>query len=56
VAGFTEFLSTDDDFTLVRYNTGSLKERHYAVQDANYNVTALTDRYGTVVERYKYDP
>jgi len=37
--------------------TGSgLDDRHYAQQDANYNVTALTNSSGTVVERYLYDP
>lgn len=30
--------------------------RHYAQQDANYNVMSLTDRSGTVQERYVYDP
>ncbi len=30
--------------------------RLYAMQDANYNVTALADEGGTVVERYLYDP
>lgn len=33
-----------------------MEERHYLQHDANYNVTAVTDRYGTVVERYLYDP
>jgi hypothetical protein len=31
-------------------------ERHYVQQDANFNVTSLTSRTGTVVERYNYDP
>jgi RHS repeat-associated protein len=35
---------------------GSLDERLYVVQDANYNVTALFDNAGNVVERYAYDP
>lgn len=35
---------------------GSLDERLYAVQDANYNVTAILDTSGNVVERYGYDP
>ncbi|MFO0847175.1 MAG: RHS repeat-associated core domain-containing protein [Gemmataceae bacterium] len=35
---------------------GGLEERLYAVQDANWNVTALVNTSGTVVERYAYDP
>ena len=35
---------------------GTLDERLYAVQDANWNVTALLDTAGTVVERFAYDP
>ena len=35
---------------------GSLDERLYVVQDANFNVTALVDTSGTVVERYTYSP
>jgi RHS repeat-associated protein len=35
---------------------GTLDERLYVVQDANYNVTALFDNSGNVVERYVYDP
>jgi RHS repeat-associated protein len=35
---------------------GTLDERLYVVQDANYNVTALFDNSGSVVERYAYDP
>jgi uncharacterized delta-60 repeat protein/RHS repeat-associated protein len=56
VAGWTEFVSTNDDFTLVRYNAGSLEQRLYAQQDHNYNVTSLTDTAGTVVQRVVYDP
>ncbi len=33
-----------------------LEERLYAQQDANWNVTALLNTSGTVVERYAYDP
>lgn len=33
-----------------------LDERLYAVQDANFNVTAVVDTSGVVVERYQYDP
>jgi RHS repeat-associated protein len=33
-----------------------LEERLWAQQDANYNVTALFDNSGNVVERYAYDP
>jgi hypothetical protein len=35
---------------------GSLDERLYAVQDANFNKTAVLDTSGSVVERYAYDP
>jgi hypothetical protein len=35
---------------------GTLDERLGVVQDANYNVTALFDNSGNVVERYLYDP
>ena len=35
---------------------GTLDERLYVVQDANFNVTALVDTSGTVVERFAYDP
>jgi YD repeat-containing protein len=35
---------------------GTLDERLWAQQDANFNVTALIDGTGGVVERYAYDP
>jgi len=35
---------------------GTLDERLWVVQDANFNVTALLDDSGEVVERYLYDP
>jgi RHS repeat-associated protein len=35
---------------------GTLDERLYAVQNANYDVAALINTSGTVVERYAYDP
>jgi len=35
---------------------GTLDERLWVVQDANYNVTVLFDNAGHVVERYVYDP
>lgn len=35
---------------------GTLEERLYVQQDANWNVTAITDETGAVVERYIYDP
>ena len=35
---------------------GSLDERLWGQQDANWNVTALVDGTGAVVERYAYDP
>jgi RHS repeat-associated protein len=34
---------------------GSLDERLYALHDANFNVTALVNTSGTVVERFTYD-
>jgi RHS repeat-associated protein len=36
-------------------SNGSLDERLYALHDANYNVTAVTDAAGAVKERYRYD-
>jgi len=35
---------------------GTLDERAYAQQDANYNVTGLLSAGGSVLERYAYDP
>jgi RHS repeat-associated protein len=35
---------------------GTLDERLYAMQDANWNVVGLVDTSGAVVERYAYDP
>ncbi|MBA2225624.1 RHS repeat-associated core domain-containing protein [thermophilic bacterium 2918] len=35
---------------------GTLDDRLWVVQDANYNVTAIFDNSGNVVERYIYDP
>ncbi|QDU44544.1 tRNA3(Ser)-specific nuclease WapA precursor [Symmachiella dynata] len=37
-------------------NTDGTSERHYYMQDANANVTAITDNAGTVLERYHYTP
>jgi RHS repeat-associated protein len=37
-------------------SSDGLEERLYAQQDANYNITALVDVSGTVVERYVEDP
>lgn len=31
-------------------------QRHYAQQDANFNVTSISDTAGAAVERYAYDP
>jgi RHS repeat-associated protein len=33
---------------------GSLTERLYAIQDANWNVTAISDAGGAIYERYRY--
>jgi RHS repeat-associated protein len=46
-----------DDFVLRDRDTdsnGSLDERLYALQDANWNVTAVADTSGDVQERYAY--
>ncbi|MCA9091433.1 MAG: RHS repeat-associated core domain-containing protein, partial [Planctomycetaceae bacterium] len=46
-----------DDLVLRDRTTSStLDERLYALQDANWNVTAVVDDGGTVQERYEYDP
>jgi RHS repeat-associated protein len=37
-------------------NNGVLDQRLYVQQDADWNVTALVDTSGNVVERYVYDP
>jgi len=37
-------------------SANGLEERLYVQQDANWNVTALLNTSGTVVERYAYDP
>jgi len=37
-------------------HNGTLDERLWVQQDANWNVTALINNGGTVVERYAYDP
>jgi RHS repeat-associated protein len=37
-------------------NNGTLDERLWVQQEANYNVTALYNGSGSVVERYVYDP
>jgi len=37
-------------------SSGTLARRLYVEQDANYNVTSLTDSTGAIVERYTYDP
>jgi RHS repeat-associated protein len=38
------------------HNNGTLDERLYVQQDANWNVTALLNTSGSVLERYVYDP
>jgi RHS repeat-associated protein len=37
-------------------SSGDLLTRHYLLNDANFNVTALVSTNNTVVERYTYDP
>ena len=48
------------DAIAVRYydeNTDGLSiDEHYYLQDANFNVTSVTDNTGAVVERYAYTP
>jgi len=48
------------DSVVMRYwdsdQSGGPDTEHYYLQDANYNVTALTDDAGAVVERYAYTP
>ena len=39
-----------------RSTTGTLNERLYAMQDANWNVTGIVSASGSVAERYEYDP
>jgi RHS repeat-associated protein len=45
-----------DDLILRDRSVGAFNERLYALQDANWNMTAVTDSTGTVQERYEYDP
>ena len=40
----------------VQSAAGTLDQRLYVLQDANWNVTALVDTTGNVVERYVYNP
>ena len=42
------------DAVAVRYDASATE--HYYLQDANFNVTAVTDDTGSVVERYSYSP
>jgi len=47
------------DSIAVRYydeNTNGNAVEHYYLQDANFNVTAVVDNVGAVVERYAYSP
>jgi uncharacterized delta-60 repeat protein/RHS repeat-associated protein len=45
------------DFAVVRYKVpGGLEQRHYAQQDANYNVSSIADVFGNVIERYEQEP
>lgn len=45
----------DDLVCRERLVTGTLDERLYALQDANWNVNAVADDFGVVQERYEYD-
>ncbi len=45
------------DFAAARYNSGvGLNQRLYVQQDANYNVTSVSNPAGATVERYRYTP
>jgi RHS repeat-associated protein len=46
----------DDLVCRDRSTTGTLNERLYALQDANWNVTAVTNTSGVVQQRYSYSP
>ena len=49
--------TSGSSFALARYAPGgTAKQRLYAEQDANYNVTSLVDTKGQVVQRFAYDP
>ena len=50
--GYVNELVLRDEFNA----DGSLKQRLYAQQDANWNVTTVVNTQGVVVERYEYDP
>ena len=52
---YVDGLVARDDHTPGESGT-TLDRRLYAEQDADYNVTSLTDATGTVMERYAYDP
>ena len=43
-----------NNFAVARLSGGG--SRYYVTQDANWNVTAVTDATGKVVDRYQYDP
>ena len=36
--------------------SGTLNERRYCLQDANWNTVALTDETGTIIQRFAYQP
>ena len=52
---YVDGLVERDDHTPAEAGT-ALDRRLYAEQDADYNVTSLTNASGSVVERYVYDP
>lgn len=52
---YVDGLVERDDHTPAEAGT-ALDRRLYAEQDADYNVTSLTNSSGSVVERYAYDP
>ncbi len=53
--GYVDSLVERDTHTPASSGT-ALDKRLYAQQDANYNVTAVTDSTGAVVDRWVYDP
>ncbi len=45
-----------DEFVLESQKSGSAQQDFYVLQDANFNVMALTDANGGVVEQYQWEP
>ncbi|NLE61596.1 MAG: hypothetical protein GX616_24855, partial [Planctomycetes bacterium] len=45
-----------DEFVLESHKSGGAQQDFYVLQDANFNVMALTDAGGGVVEQYQWEP